>query len=184
MARPVKTHNNTTVMNYLQGKHYDRLKRDVKATILSSTSSTKFHNTKGGKVRYVFDVLKKVSNLTNEEVRKCIDTYITENYFSNVQKNFRNDEVQYIRSNMYDPYGNVNLLWLKQFSSEFEELTLLEKRSYEYYGNAAREASVEIEKLITVPVLDPVLQEMIEDAIKKDKKNKKLIQDLLKNMPK
>lgn len=179
MARPKATRDNSNIVTFLNGKSYSRLSNKYKAIILSSTDKSNFGNTKGIKVRYVFDALRKVSVLTNENVGKCINEFITETYLSKVINKFSNEDIKYIRNSMLDSDGFVNIQWLKWFSTEFEGLKLLGRASIENYGKACREASMNIEKLIKIPVLDDSVKQYLDNLLANGVEPK-LIMDYLK----
>ncbi|HFZ2259495.1 TPA: hypothetical protein ACIJZG_004615, partial [Enterobacter asburiae] len=76
MAPRLKTHDNRNVMNYLKDKSYNkRTPKKVKAVVESVTDKDKFHNAKGGNSLYLFEALKRVPDLTNTEVGKCINDF-------------------------------------------------------------------------------------------------------------
>ncbi|MCU6335000.1 hypothetical protein KW823_00525 [Enterobacter quasiroggenkampii] len=182
-----KTHDNTNVMNYLKGKHISKIGRQFRAVLDTVTDKSQFHNEKGGNNLYVFVALQRVQHLTNEEVAKCIESFRAEDIFNKVitsmPKDFVDYSYAYWRSNFYDSStGYPDIEFLRTISDEYKYHSLFAKSNKENYGKAAREASIMIEQMITVPTLDPVLQQMIEDAVKSDKKNKKLIQELLKKL--
>ncbi|EEZ0425164.1 hypothetical protein DEN71_004657, partial [Escherichia coli] len=74
MARPAKSKDNEKVSNFLQGKNFNRLPKKYRSILDKHTDKSKFHNTKGGNSLYLFEVLKHVSVLNNEEIGKCINS--------------------------------------------------------------------------------------------------------------
>ncbi|MCY2254222.1 hypothetical protein OW764_11610 [Klebsiella pneumoniae] len=181
MAPRIKTHDNRNVMNYLKGKSYNgRTQKKIKGIIESVTDKEQFHNAKGGNSLYLFEALKRVPDLTNTEVGKCINDFRLEILLNQLRGKLEHTGIQYINSNRYDPEGFVNIQFLKHYSSDFEEFELLGSTSIKNYGKAAREASKLLEMKINVPVLDDSIKQYLDDLIKSGI-DKKLIIDYLKN---
>ena len=181
MAPRLKTHDNRNVMNYLKDKSYNkRTPKKVKAVVESVTDKDKFHNAKGGNSLYLFEALKRVPDLTNTEVGKCINDFRLEILLNQLRGKLEHNEIKYIHSNRYDSDGFVNIQFLKYYSSDFEGFELLGSTSIKNYGKAARDASKLLEMKINVPVLDDSIKQYLDDLIKNGI-DKKLIIDYLKN---
>lgn len=177
-----ETHDNSQVMKYLSDKSYTRLPKKVKSVLYEYTDKDVIGNGKGILTTYVFEALKNDSELTNINVGICINRYRTEKYLEKVVQHMNNDEYKYVRKYMFhENDGSVNIEFLKHHSSDFEELSLLEKKSIERYGKAARNASMKIETMINVPVPDESVKQLLDDLIKNGT-DKKLIMDYLKRL--
>lgn len=180
MARPIATHDNSKVMDYLKGKSYNRrTPKMIRSIIDSVTSKEAFKNGKGGNSLYVFEALKRVPTLTNIEVGKCVNAFRLEMLFNNHVGSMTNEEAMYVRNHMYDDDGFVNVAFLELYSSDFREFKLLEISSIKNYGKAAREASVMLEKKIKVPALDESIKQLLDSLIASGV-DQKIIMDYLK----
>lgn len=182
MAPRPQTHDNRNVTNYLKGKSYNaKIPKKIRAIIEAATHKDAFHNSKGGNSLYLFEALKKVPDLTNINVGKCINDFKLEILLNQLRGRLEYNDILYIQSNRYDSNGFVNVKFLKYFSSEFEGFELLGERMIEKYGRAARIASKELELQIKVPVLDDSIKKILDDLIKNGT-DRELIIDYLKKI--
>ncbi|EHN7415047.1 hypothetical protein KJL44_000245 [Escherichia coli] len=182
MARPAKSKDNEKVSNFLQGKNFNRLPKKYRSILDKHTDKSKFHNTKGGNSLYLFEVLKHVSVLNNEEIGKCINSFKANDILRRIAKDISNEEYKYITTNMYDDEGYLNVEFLQMFNSEFANLTVLKERQIRNYGLAARAASSEFELLIAdeeelPPDVKEYLKSLVDSGI-----DKKKIADYLKKL--
>ncbi|EFD5120661.1 TPA: hypothetical protein ACHFYZ_000162 [Escherichia coli] len=182
MARPAKSKDNEKVCNFLQGKNFNRIPKKYRSILDKHTDKSKFHNTKGGNSLYLFEVLKHVSVLNNEEIGKCINSFKANDILRKISKDISNAEYMYITANMYDHEGHLNVEFLQMINSEFSTLTVLKERQIRNYGLAARAASSEFELLIAdeeelPPEVKEYLKSLVESGI-----DKKKIADYLKKL--
>lgn len=139
--------NNSAVKQFMSNVEKYNDNKEVKDIIESFKCFGLSSTSKGGlNGLYMFKVLKEADEINNKEVKRIIENFRSELAFKQAIKRASTQfEKQYLKNNMMFGDGEYNTSLLASFG---EPYSVYDERYYRRYGNAIREASEAIQKLL------------------------------------